>query len=209
MGGYIPAVLSYAMPPEGSITHWITEVKDGKSAAARDLWQRCFPRLVRLAREHMRGVPQGMADEEDVALSAMDSFCRAAQEGRLPDLAGRDDLWRILIQKTLHKATDLARHERRQRRGGGRLRSLEEAGVVSDHVAQVIGKEPTPEFAAIMAEECRRLLKHLQDPQLRALALAKMEGYANKEIARQLDCSVRTVERRLKLIRDEWKDELK
>ena len=68
--------------------------------------------------------------------------------------------------------------------------------------------QPTPEFAAMMAEQCRRLLEQLEDSSLQALALAKMEGYSNEEIAKQLGCSVRTVERRLKLIRDVWKEEV-
>jgi DNA-directed RNA polymerase specialized sigma24 family protein len=59
----------------------------------------------------------------------------------------------------------------------------------------------------MMAHECRHLLERLGDPSLQCLALAKMEGYSNKEIAGQLGCSVRTVERRLRLIRDKWKHE--
>jgi RNA polymerase sigma factor (sigma-70 family) len=74
-------------------------------------------------------------------------------------------------------------------------------------MAQVVGDTPTPEFAAMMAEQCRRLLDQLRDPELQALALAKLEGYTNKEIAERLDCSVRRVERRLKLIRKKWTPE--
>ena len=152
-----------------------------------------------------------MADEEDVALSALDSFCRAAREGRFPDLADRDGLWRLLLQMTVHKAMNLARHERRQRRGEGRAKSLDDDQVVSDQgiVANIVGREPTPEFAAMMADECRRLLEKLDDPQLRELAVAKMEGYNNEEIARRFECSLRTVERRLRLIRKEWKHEIR
>ncbi len=193
------------MPSEGSITNWIAQVKNGQSAGAEGLWQRYFPQLVQFAREQIRGVPGGMADEEDVALSALDSFCRAARVGRFPDLADRDGLWRLLLQKTAHKAIDLARHEKRLRRGGGRLRSLDDVG--SEEFAEVVGEEPTPEFAAMMADQCRHLLQRLDDLQLRELALSKMEGYSNQEIARRLGCSLRTVERRLRLIRDKWKHE--
>ncbi len=193
------------MSSEGSITNWIVQVKNGQSAGAEGLWQRYFPRLAQFAREQIRGVPGGLADEEDVALSALDSFYRAAEAGRFPDLADRDGLWRLLLQKTLHKAIDLARHEKRLRRGGGRLRSLDDIGL--DEFAEVIGDEPTPEFAAMMADQCRHLLGRLEDPTLQSMALAKMEGYSNQEIARRLDCSLRTVERRLRLIRDKWKRE--
>ena len=200
------------MSSEGSITPWIEGVKQGDPAAARALWQRYFPRLVELAREKLRGAARRMADEEDVALSAMDSFCRAAQEGRFPDLTDRDGLWRLLLRMTARKVVDLTRHVRRQRRGGGRVRGesvLDGADAASARggIAQVIGDTPTPEFAVMMAEECRRLLEKLADADLQSLALAKMEGYRNEEIAGQLGCSVRTVERRLRLIRAKWKEE--
>ena len=79
-------------------------------------------------------------------------------------------------------------------------------------LAQVVGDTPTPEFAAMMAEQWRVLLDLLDDkprpgPPLRELALRKMEGYTNAELAEQFDCSKRTIERGLCLIRGKWKDE--
>jgi DNA-directed RNA polymerase specialized sigma24 family protein len=73
-----------------------------------------------------------------------------------------------------------------------------------DGLAEVIGETPTPEFAAMMAEECSRLLGQLDDD-LRAVAVAKMEDYSNQKIAVKLDCSVATIERRLRLIRSLWR----
>ena len=72
---------------------------------------------------------------------------------------------------------------------------------------QVLDDAPTPEFAALMAEQCRSLLERLDDPGLQTLAIAKMDGSTNEEIAAEQNCSVRTVERRLRLIRDIWRDE--
>jgi DNA-directed RNA polymerase specialized sigma24 family protein len=59
----------------------------------------------------------------------------------------------------------------------------------------------------MMVEERQRLLELLDDPDLEALAVAKMEGYTNEEIAERFGCSVRTVERRLRLIRKKWQQE--
>lgn len=59
-----------------------------------------------------------------------------------------------------------------------------------------------------MADECRRLLNLLGDPELRELALAKMEGYTNAECAAKLGCAEVTVERRLRLIRKHWEKEV-
>jgi RNA polymerase sigma factor (sigma-70 family) len=168
--------------------------------------------LVRLAREKLRGAPRRAADEEDVAASVMESLFRAAEQGRFPDLMDRDDLWRLLLRMTARKVVDLKRHEARQRRGGGRVKgesALGRAGSAYDPaaLAEVIGDAPTPQFAAMMVEQCQRLLAGLGDPDLEALASAKLEGYTNEEIAEQLGCSVRTVERRLHLIRKKWERE--
>src|SRR5271165_6376539 len=61
-------------------------------------------------------------DLEDVALSAFASFCRGVEGGRFPQLADRDDLWRLLVTITARKALHLARDERNQKRGGGAVR---------------------------------------------------------------------------------------
>jgi DNA-directed RNA polymerase specialized sigma24 family protein len=73
----------------------------------------------------------------------------------------------------------------------------------------VIGESPSPEFAAVMGEQCRCLLEKLDKPELQAVALAKMEGYTNEQIAEQLECSVRTVGRFLDRIRKKWRPELR
>jgi DNA-directed RNA polymerase specialized sigma24 family protein len=201
------------MPPEASVTEWLNALKAGDPAAAQKLWERYFHRLVGLARQKLRAAPRRAADEEDVALSAFDSFCRGAEQGCFPRLHDRQDLWQLLVLITARKAADLAQHERRQKRGGGAV--LDEAALAgpADSSAQeapleqIAGPEPTPAFAAQVAEECRRLLECLDSPELRDVALHKMEGYGNEEIAAQLGCGLRTVERRLRLIRSIWGQE--
>jgi DNA-directed RNA polymerase specialized sigma24 family protein len=177
------------------------------------LWQSYFQRLVSLARKRLRHRPRRMADEEDVALSAFDSFCRGAAEGRYPQLSDRDDLWRLLVVITARKAANLVRHECCQKRGGGRVRgdSALTASVdcedSEEGLEQILGSEPTPEFAAQVAEECQRLLSLLHDAELRSIAVWKMEGYTNAEIAEKLGYVTVTIERRLRLIRSLWEKE--
>ena len=194
--------------PEPSVSEWIVGVKRGNREAAEALWKRYFARLVHLARKKVSHAPMRAADEEDVALSAFASFCQAAEQGRFPNLADRDDLWRLLIVLTARKAVDLVRRERCAKRGEGRVRgeSALAHGRSSQGVealAEIVGDAPTPEFAAMVAEECTRLL-NLLDENLRPVALAKMEDYTSEEIAARLDCSLSTVERSLRLIRKIW-----
>ena len=195
-----------------SISQWIVGAKAGHSQAIEALWGRYFEQLVNLARQRLGTLPRRVADEEDLALSVFASFCRAAEAGRFPDLADRDGLWRLLITITAQKAVDQARHDGRAKRGGGRVRGKSALALGGPEnalqgLAEVVGDSPTPEFAAIMAEECSRMHNRLDDD-LRRVALAKMEDYTNQEIAERLDCSVSTVERSLRLIRKIWQREM-
>src|SRR5262249_2675452 len=140
------------------------------------------------------------ADGEDVALSAFDSFCRGVEQGRFPKLDDRNDLWQLLFLITERKAMDLMQHEGRQKRDWRRVESSGQEAI------PMAGKEPDPAFAAQVAEECERLLAKLGDDGLRAIALRKLEGFSNEEIAVAQGCSLATVERRLRLIRREWQD---
>jgi DNA-directed RNA polymerase specialized sigma24 family protein len=200
------------MPSEGSITRWIDLLKAGDHLAAQKLWENYFNRLVRVARQKLHGAARRAADEEDVALSAFDSFCRGAERGQFPQLLDRDDLWQLLVMITARKACDLVQHERRQKRGGGKVWGESElpGGLDADEpaLAQIIGPEPTPAFAAQVAEEYQRLLDSLDDPDLKSIAVWKMEGYTNDEIATQLGRSRPTVERKLQLIRKMWTKEM-
>jgi DNA-directed RNA polymerase specialized sigma24 family protein len=191
------------MAAPGSVTHWLNELRTGDSVAARKLWEQYFQRLAELARRRLRDLPRGAADEEDVALSAFDSFCRGAEQGRFPRLNDRDDLWQMLFILTQRKAIDLIQHEGRARRD---WRKVEPADAERSPGADLVGREPDPAFAALVAEECQRLLGALGDDGLRLLAVRKMEGHTNEEIAALLNCSLATVERRLRLIRKEWED---
>jgi DNA-directed RNA polymerase specialized sigma24 family protein len=188
------------MSAPGSVTHWINGLCAGDPVAAQKLWEGYFERLVGLARRKLRALPRAAADEEDVALSAFDSFCRGAGQGRFPRLNDRDDLWQVLLVITQRKAADLIQHAGRDKRD---WRRVAPAGAEGAPFADVAGREPDPAVAAQVAEECRRLLGALGEG-LRFLALRKMEGYTNEEIAGLLNCSLATVERRLRLIRKEW-----
>jgi DNA-directed RNA polymerase specialized sigma24 family protein len=125
---------------------------------------------------------------------------------RFPRLADRDDLWQILVLLAARKAAHLIQHEGRQKRGGGAVLNTSALADEDARLGELIGPEPTPDFAAQVAEECRLLLDRLGDDELRAVALAKMEGYTNEEIAAQRGCVVRTIERRLRMIRDLWQE---
>jgi DNA-directed RNA polymerase specialized sigma24 family protein len=129
-------------------------------------------------------------------------------KGRFPRLEDRDDLWQVLLLLLRQKALNLISHEQRQKRGGGKVQSFSAIASSDSSVEEVFancfGTEPTPAFAAEVTEEYRRLLDNLGDDELRAIAVSKMEGYSNEEIASRVGCSLATIERRLSLIRKIW-----
>jgi DNA-directed RNA polymerase specialized sigma24 family protein len=190
---------------EGSITHCLGLLKRGDPQAAQAIWDRYFQRLVALARARLHSVHRRAADEEDVVLSALDSFFRRARRGQFPRLEDRDDLWQLLFVLTVRKAINLAKHERRRSRGSGQVGVLSE--LEGPDIEAVIGDVPTPELAAEVADECRRLLGALGDSTLRQVAIWKMEGYTNAEIAHRLGCVEHTVGRKLRSIREIWSED--
>ena len=131
--------------------------------------------------------------------NAFHSFFRAVDQGRFPQLDDRDSLWRLLVGITANKALKQLEREHRQKRGGPApappAGPADEAALV-----QVVGDEPTPEFAAQVADEYRRLLNLLGDETLRQVAVWKMEGYSNDEIAARLFLSKKTVEHHVSAI---------
>jgi len=198
-----------AMLPSGSVTRWIGRIKGGDVEAAQPLWDRYFHRLIELARPRLHAVRMRAAGPEDVALSALDSFFQKAVQGRFEQLRDRDDLWSLLAGITRNKAAKVVRHESAAKRGSGRVRG--ESALPStpqaeepDGFGQVLSKGPTPQEAAQFAEECQRLLDGLGDPTLRAVALWKIEGFSNKDIANKMGIVTRSVERKLNAIRKLW-----
>ena len=198
-----------ATDSENSVTHWVNDLKAGdRGEAARRLWQRYFERIARLAQARLRAVARGPADGEDVALSVFDSFFQGVTDGRFPRLADRDDLWKLLTTIALRKASNRRRREGQIKRGGGRVIGATDYAAggfdSEDPLAEVAGTEPSPELAALLIDEIRQRFAELPDESLRVVALRRMEGHSNAEIADELDCSLRSVERKLELIRRAW-----
>lgn len=198
---------------EETVTQWIDQLKTGDADAAQRLWESYFQEMVEVARNKLRGAPRAVADEEDVALSAFKSFCLGAQNGRFSQITDRENLWPLLVAITSHKSVDLIRQENRQKRGGSGKSGTEterKKQAFPVDFEEIIQHQPSPEFTVQLAEELERLLDLLDktgDSALRQVALAKMEGETTTEIAEQLGCARRTIERKLQLITRLWQED--
>jgi DNA-directed RNA polymerase specialized sigma24 family protein len=205
MGGQV-------MSHENSVTIWIDGIKAGDGADIQRLWDRYFERLVRLAGARLPTHCRRAFDEEDIALSAFQSFCDRAGRGQFPQLSDRDDLWRLLATITVRKALDTMRRQTRQKRGGGHV--LGESALLMgedadrEGVAEILSREPSPEEVARFADDYAQFFARLKDPALQAIALKRLEGQSTQDIARALKVSTKTVDRKLQLIRAIWSREI-
>jgi hypothetical protein len=205
---------NYSMDNAGSVTRLAVQLRSGSAReredAAREIWQRYFPALLELARRNLSPRVRQREDEDDVLQNMYASFCARQQRGAF-DLADRSDLWRLLVTMTLHKARKAAaRHTRGMRnvrteegQGGGT------AGEAQQWAFEAMeASDPTPSEAAVLVENLQSRLDALPEP-LRQIALWKLEGYSNEEIAapERLNCTTRTVERKLQMIRQAWEGE--
>lgn len=192
------------------VTQWVAKLGSGDPRAADALWQQYFSALVALARRHLGGMPRRATDEEDVALSAMHSFCRGMAEHRFHQVNDRGDLWKLLVTITARKACEQRVRHYALKRGGGRVggESIFGTGDAAEGheagIGAVLGREPTPELACMVAEDCRRLLDSLRDETLRQVAVLTLEGYTTAEIGEKLRCSQRRIQRKLEAIREIW-----
>jgi DNA-directed RNA polymerase specialized sigma24 family protein len=196
------------MAGDSSVTIWLDAARAGDDQAIQKLWDRYFQRLVRLAAKKLPDHQRRDVDEEDVALSAFHSFCDRVGRGQFPELAGRDELWRLLVVITTRKALGVARNRACQKRGGGKIVGesalLQDSDAGEEGLARFLGREPSPELAAQLAEDYRRLMEVLGSHSLRTVALMRLEGHGAGEIGRRLEISPRSVERKLQLIRMIW-----
>jgi DNA-directed RNA polymerase specialized sigma24 family protein len=193
----------------GSVTRQIRLLRSGDAAerelAARLIWQRYLEDLLELARNNLNPRIRRREDEEDVVLSMYKSFCLRQQRGEF-DLAGRDALWKLLVTITLRKARNAAKKQMRDKRNVAREATLAESDDAesADWALEHMDAGPSPAEAALLNEALERRLEVLADADLRQIALWRLEGYTNREIAARLDRTERSVERRVERIRSKW-----
>jgi RNA polymerase sigma factor (sigma-70 family) len=195
---------------EGSITANLRQLKGGDLDAAQFLWERYYHRLVALARKKLGDSSRRTMDEDDVVQIAFSSFCLRAKVGCFSELKDRDSLWALLAFITARKAANQRVHEHRVKRGGGRTSNSSswEQAEGDGELMQVVGREPSPDDAALFVTQLEQFMHSLQEPTDRIILLWKLEERTNQEIARHLDCSLSAVERRLRFIRKRLRNEI-
>lgn len=194
--------------PESSeeITGLIRRVQSGRDeGAVEQLWNAYYHRLVEASKRYLGDLPKRVADEEDVALSGLDSFFRAAETGQLAGVGSRDELWRVLLTITVRKAN---RHKERamaQKRGGGGIARGESGffpGRGSDPTS--LPGIPDSRMAANLVAECRERISSLPDDTLKKICVLRLKGWTVEDIAEELSVALSTIKRKVRRIREIW-----
>ncbi|MEM7473595.1 MAG: ECF-type sigma factor [Planctomycetota bacterium] len=185
---------------DSKITHWINLAKEGDASAYEALWNHYFASVVALAKGRMFKLRGSLYDEEDAALSAMKSLFRGINSGRFPELHDRDNLWRLLVVITHRKLRAQWRMESAEKRAASRTTEL--------NIETVLSEEPSAAFVSEMMDQVERLMSELGDERLKRIAMLRLDGFTYDEIAEQLDCTNRTVCRKVERIRHIWGKEM-
>lgn len=189
------------------ITLWLEQLKQGDQIAAQKIWEACVEELTAYARRKFGTQPRRFADEEDIVQSAFISFCRGIEAKRFHGLDDRSDLWQLLLMLAHQKFVDHTRRALRRKRGGGQVRGdsiFQESADSGQGISQITDDALDPQFAVELSEGIELMMSSLGNSTLRTVAMMRLEGYANEEIAQHLNLSTRSIERKLKQIRALW-----
>ncbi len=187
------------MTEQKSITEWIVATREGDNAAASELWNYYFHRLMRMARSKMSQIPRTTYDEEDVAISTFQVLCSKLREGRYPDLADRDELWQLMLKVLVRKILRRAEYEAALKRTSSLTKVI-----ANSPAGPLINLADHRAVSHEIGDECERLISRLDDPNLVQLVIWKLDGFTNDEIAIKMNRTRRTVQRMLALVRNLW-----
>ena len=147
-------------------------------------------------------------DGEEIAASAMYALVDGLQRQNFQSLANRDELWQLLVTIAANKASNNRKYHDRQKRGGGKVHGL--SGFERDgkrnyeNCDKFIQREDDPAAMVELEQTCQEMLRQLPDDTYRKIALMRMAGYDNEEMAIECSCTTRTIERKLAAIRKVW-----
>ena len=176
-----------------SFSALMQELRSGQHQAANAVFCRYAEQLVSLARRHLDERFANKVDPEDVVQSAYRSFFVRHRDGRL-DVENWQSLWGLLTLITLRKCADRVRYFQADRRDVNREATGPKSADDPQPWQNAVGREPTPDEAAVLAETVERLLGGL-DADERPIVELSLQGYSTEEISEQLGRASRSVRR--------------
>lgn len=178
-------------------------IEHGDETAAGQFWEHTFPFLVRYFRRRYGMLPRPVVDEEDLALAVVhDLFCEIRQ-GCLHDVSSWDQFRRVACTRARQTFADQRKADHRLKRA--RNRNAFGTGQALDAVS---ARVDAPDALSDLKDDLFALLRDPRDKELRAMLLLLFTGLSKGEIAAALECTLRTVNRRLKRLHGLWLNRL-
>lgn len=151
-------------------------------------------RLVAFANSRLGEKVQRYVDGEDIAVMAFSNFFEKTPTD-FEKLVNRNDLWQVLSSLAARRAVDCIRRESSKKRGFGET-------LIDYPLDQAAAIEKPVDYDVLLAEEVESCISALPTDVLKQAAVLRMEGLENREIAKHLKLSLRSVERKFEEIRD-------
>lgn len=193
---------------QGSVTGWIVSMREGHQEALDAFSKRYFSKIRDLAKSRL-----SKPDSEEVANDVLVALAQSIAGGKYPDLCDRNSLWFLILKITQRRVIALTRREKAQKRipsdsmEESRSREMLSIESIEDYeveLDQAIASESS-ESAWIEISDCwEELLRSLPDDACRKIAQLKLQSYTNREIATMLEFTPSKVDRKVRLIQEEW-----
>lgn len=171
----------------------VPDAADPAGGVARAVFERFTRRLIGLARSQLDTQLRHKIDPEDVVQSVYKSLFIRYDEGALA-AEGWDGLWGLLTCIAVRKCADRVRYHRAECRDLAREARAPAGAEHAESWRDAVGREPTPEQAAVLAETVENVLRGLDGDERRVAELS-LQGYSTDEISATLDRAERSVRR--------------
>jgi RNA polymerase sigma factor (sigma-70 family) len=172
------------MPEETSDQELLAAYRQGDEEAAAVLFDRYYPKLVRLVARKTDRRFQRVEGHSDIVQSVLRSFFRRGRAGQI-DVGESEDLWPILTIITLSKIYNHAKFWKRNRRDVTR-------DIPAESTGDPLLRDPSPEEAAVLSEIVGKLLEAFPQRRRRMLELL-LDGFSVEEVVTEVGTSRSTV----------------
>ena len=187
----------------GSVTPLIRRLGGDDPEAAAKLWKRFEPLLLKHIFRVIRRGPKLGVGEDAIANVVFQNLLTLARQGRFSG-SRRGGFIRVMKMIAKRRVVDQRRRESRKKRGGRNIITESVVRNPSDPPHRFLdgfpGKTPSPEFSAMSVDFYLRI-SSLLDEELRLILDLRLDGHTLPEIAKTVQRSVPTIERKLRLIR--------
>ena len=197
------------MDNSGSFSIILSQLKAGDEDAVRKLWDRFFEPLRRVAASRLPNRQRRSVGAEDLALSTIEAFQRGFENDRFSRVQDRNDVWALLTSIIDRKIIDHLRSQQAAKRGGGNLRGESFFAQVGDGcggISDAAAIQLDHECAVEIIDQLEMIYRKLDDPELVRVINARLEGCTVEETANLIGKSVSSVERKLRLAREIWRE---